>query len=424
MKTRRVVYPTNQVAGATRCAVTDTMLRNIYTNMAFFYRKRLDAGRLERALARVLSDFPTFAGQLVDAPAGLEIRHTARGVRFEVEETEEAISELEDQGRARSTRRFDPPVSSLRVLLGKELLLVIRVLLARDGTVLSVGVNHALGDLQTVMLFMRAWSRAYDDKPHEPPAQVCDRDAYLSSVMPDPPNAQPVVRLNTWAELVRAAYAILKPARLLHFELDWPDIHAIHASMSDQLRLSVNDALCARIFWALRSLAGLRTPTNLCLTVNYRKRVGIPENVPGNLVTMIGHTAEATHSAADIAAGLRSQLEAFATKHVDYHATKRVYDAHPAPRERARIAPSMFTPGKGDHLVYNWNNFGVYEVEIGGERPSLFCSLSRIMSWSMIIYDLPRQAGYGIRIALPPSVARKLETCDIRSLLLPQLAGR
>jgi hypothetical protein len=147
------------------------------------------------------------------------------------------------------------------------------------------------------------------------------------------------------------------------------------------------------------------------MTVNYRKRVGIPHNVLGNLVALVAQPVDEVDEAADIAAGLRARLEQYADNYVDYQASMRVFEAHSSPGERLRIASRFFEPGRGDLLVTNWNNFGAYELKFGTSGPWLFVPLalgaSKLPAWFMVVYDLPRLSGLGFAVGLPPAVAER-----------------
>jgi hypothetical protein len=397
----------------------DLGLRGMQPGFICFYREPLDRARLGRAMARVLIDFPMFGGRLISERAELRIEHAGPGIPLEYEESDDSIEELEAAARAGRTRRFDPQDSQTRVSFGRAPIFGARLTAARGGSALAVSWNHALGDVQSVILFMRAWALAYEGSSHEKPVLVLDRDAYLRQHMPDPSGARSGVSLASWRQIAASAYALSRPAKRIALEYSWEQLTAIHDALSAAERTTINDTLCAHIYQVLRRLSGAIETTNLCTAVNYRKRVGIPENVLGNLVAFLAQPVDELDDAAKIATGLRTRLEQYATKYVSYHASMRVFDAHPRPSERARIFSRSFIPGRGDLLLTNHSKFGHYQLMFGTRGPSMFIPLgvSRMPAWFMVVYELPKQAGLGVGVGLPPAVADRLRSSEGQALL-------
>jgi hypothetical protein len=139
-------------------------------------------------------------------------------VLLERAESSGAIAEVEAFTRAGMAQSLDPKLSHLRVLLGREVLLGARHTQARDGSVLAVTWDHALGDMRTTMLLMRAWAAAYEDSRHEPPAAISDRDVYLREHIPDPPAARSAVRLTSWSTVARSTGWLLRPGTCVNLE--------------------------------------------------------------------------------------------------------------------------------------------------------------------------------------------------------------
>src|SRR5262249_9198227 len=119
-------------------------------------------------------------------------------------------------------------------------------------------------------------------------------------------------------------------------------------------------------------------------------------------------------------ARLRQSLSDYTTKHVDYHATMRVLEAHERPSERDRLISRQFMPGSGDTLITNWNGFDVYELSFAAMQPLWFCPIARnsmqLPQWMMIVYELPAADGLAVAIGLPPKLAKRMSTAAGQAL--------
>ena len=85
--------------------------------------------------------------------------------------------------------------------------------LADDATAIGFSWHHAIGDMQTLMLFMNAWAAAAADKPLSEALIVEDRAASLDEHLPADGAREPGVRCLGLADFARSALYLAKDAR-------------------------------------------------------------------------------------------------------------------------------------------------------------------------------------------------------------------
>jgi len=419
---RELIRPMNAPSGAvTKCAPFELGVRMLYTGIVVFFRDPLDASRLAHSLARVLQDFSIYAGKVVSHGAELEIQHGTGTVPFECVDSVLGIEDLERAAREGRGQMLDVRVSGLRRALGTEALLSLKLTRARDGNVLSIGINHVVGDLHSLMLLIHAWSHAYVDEPWSKPTLPPDRDAYLRAHMPNPPEAQALVEIGSWRNLAGLVYAVNKPSKQVTLEFHTDELVALQSALSGDRYITVNDALCAHIHCALRRIAGKTQTTNLCLNVNYRRRVGIPDDVVGNLIGLVAQPVTADDTPKTVAAGLRTKIEQYASKYADYQASMRVFDAHPRLSQRMRILSSVFDPLRGDMMVSSVDRSGTRGISFGTARASMFCPITAVTAKLppnfMLAYDLGQRPGVAVSFTVEKKLGQHLQSREGMELL-------
>jgi hypothetical protein len=399
--------------GATLCAFNDWLLRYNTVSIAFCYRARLDVARLAGALGVVLTDFPAYAGRLVAQPGGLRIEHGQLGALLEVATSSEPVDVLAATAQAGKAQVLCPSIAVRRALAGRQPLLAARVTETPDGSVLGVTWHHAVGDLQSTMLLLRAWAQAYGNARYDAPPRVLDRAQYLNERLPDPPSADAGLRVCSAGELLSLARFVAQRQRRLDFAFGWDELAEIEHWASGAGFVSTYDALCAHAFSALRALRPEAPPLRLVLAVNYRKRAGLPADLLGNLFSTLTLAVEPTDEAAAVASKLRAELDAYATRHLDYHATRRFLGEHSGRMQRLRLMP-RFVEGTGrTWIVSNWTNFGVYELAFDGALPAHFCSLTRApLPWMTNIFESPNRSGITLSMHVPEAFASRVDSAQ------------
>jgi hypothetical protein len=157
------------------------------------------------------------------------------------------------------------------------------------------------------------------------------------------------------------------------------------------------------------------------LVVNFRKRLGLSDRIVGNMTSLLAQPVDELDTPAQVAAGIRDGLDHYATKHANYQATMRVLDVNTSMFERGRLVSRQFTPGDGDIMITNWNNFGWYDLAFERSKPTLFYPIvlgaTALPQWVMVVYELPRSQGLGITVGLPPAVAERCLSPEGQALL-------
>ncbi|HEY2733288.1 MAG TPA: acyltransferase [Polyangiales bacterium] len=413
-----IIEPSRECEGATAGTYADWQLRYATVSIAFCYRTRLDQRRLRAALTHVLSDFPEYAGRLRVDTSTLHIEHGGDGASFECSASSASFESLADTAERSDALVLCPSISPGRALRGSGPLLAVRLTETSDGSVLGVTWHHAVGDLQSTMLLLRAWSKAYANAAHDAPAPVRDRAQYLEERLPDPAAAVSTLRVCSVAEIFSIVPLLAQRKVRTDFEFSWDELAELQRSCMGGGQagfVSPSDALCARAFSVLRELSPGRL-ARLVIGVNYRKRVGLPANLLGNMVSALSVNVAPTSDAASVASELRAKLIAYASQHADYHATRRFLDQHRKRFERARTVPNLVDPSGSTWIVSNWSNFGIYDLEFDGVAPALFCSLTEAPLPMMTnLFERPGRSGLTLSMHLPEQLARRLGSREGRA---------
>jgi len=390
-------------------------------SVTFIYRDKLDPKRFGEALAHVLSDFPAFTGRLRSDPLGYRIDHEPASIRFETGSTPLTVDELIELVRGDRAKPYWPKISAPGQLLLGRPLFGARVTTAADGTMIVLHFNHMLGDLTSSFLLMRAIAAAYQGKPYVKPLLILDRDAYLSEHLPDPPGSQSSLRLGRWSDLARGVYETFRPKRSELFEFSREQLEIIQASAGGPKAVSIVDALSAHLYLTIRQLRGANPERYLCMTVNYRKRTGLPDTMLGNPLTLVTQPVKDGDSLAQVASGLRAKLSSFASDGLSYHATKRVVDANIGYLKRPRIVHAKYELGSGDFLINSWANSGAYDIRFSAEPPALQWCWAESPTYFAGMQDVPERPGAlhaGVFLTRP--LMERLTSAEGRALLYPK----
>lgn len=385
---------------------------------AFFYRERLNPTRLRHALAVVLGDFAAHAGRFSQRDDGLYIEPSSAGVRFEEQDSELDITQLMAAASDGDYKALAPQLSVRAMVQGREPLMAVRVTQARDGSVVAFAFTHAIGDLASAMLFLRAWSNAARNLAYEKPLEVPDRHAYLVANLPDPADAAPNLRLFSAVDMVRLArYAATRKRRVdLHF--GWHELERIRNAAGRDRAVTKNDAVCAHALLSLRQLETTSPRAALSIMINYRSHTGLPANLLGNLVSMVRVTVRpGCEDLPAVAAELRSKIERFGQR-PDYRVTARLVEAHSGKFERLRCLPAAADPRAGELVIVSWSSGGLYDVVFENTPPALFLTLnSSVVPFFGSCCESPARTGLTLSLHLPEALARRVESEHGQALL-------
>jgi hypothetical protein len=303
---------------------------------------------------------------------------------------------------------------------------MVRLTETTDGCILGVTWHHSVGELASTLQLMLAWSKAYSHDSYDAPPVVLDRAKYLDEHMPDPTTAISAMRLISGGELFSLIPFVLQKRQRVDYDFSWDQLEQLQAWAKRDAYVGPFDALCAHASGVLRQLYPERPVEQLALAVNYRKRVGLPANIIGNMIsTVTVGLAPKDNDSSSVAHELREKLSTYASAHADYHATQRFLNEHPGRFERMRVVPSLVDPRGTTWIVTNVAGAGVYDVGFDGVTPSLWCVLTDApLPLMTAIFDRPNRSGITLSMQLPLALAKRATAPEARTLMTtpPQAA--
>ena len=420
-----------------RCGLVDTMLADLAVSVVHFYEQTLDEAQLARGLARALELLPTFAGRLRTREDVLEIVCDDSGVPLDVYDVDETLAEamgrvtlpgagLVDQVDAQGARQGGLPLLTVRVSR-----------LAGGGTALGCSWHHALGDVQTFMLLIRAWSAAVEELPLPEALLLPDQDAYLDQVLPEQDCGRPGFRLpgaEEAAVLRREFESATRANRTVQVYFGDAEIGRMRDRLSAAAgqKLSSNDVLCGHVVSTIRELDGDTEPRPLTVPVNVRRPLDLPAAAVGNLLSEIHLDCAAQAPAEEIAVGLRTAIEDFTRSHLNLRSNLVFLEAIGRSRFRDCV-PLGFDPENKRFTFSNWSRFGAYEAVFNGQRPVFFSPTGNLpLPWVSWMVEGFEGTGALFTVVLPARLASRLRTPAGRAALhrfrspedtLPGLAG-
>jgi transferase family protein len=417
----RAMKPTHVQEFDIRCSVVDVVLSNVANHLVFFYRRRLDTAVLASAFAQALTKVPVFAGRLTMAGGALRIRCRGQGVPFTSMSSEHTLAEAIRSLSEDSGDWLVDPVNGATARWGFGPLCRIRVThLADDATAISVSFHHAIGDMQTLMLLLDAWSAAAAGKPLLEPVIVGDRVAYLDEHLPADGAHEPGVRCLGLAETARSLLYLAKGGRkqrTLVVYFGDAEIARMRDAYGNRTRLSINDAVCGHVSEALMNADPAVDRRTLALSVNVRRRCDLDPMLVGNILSAINVDMRRGESACSIAQRIRHHVDHFTDEHCDMRINQQFLDT--AGRWRgARCVATGFDPVRWNPLITNVSGFGAYRIGFEDTYPA-YCTV--VMKVPVAGYGslIEGADGYGLvfQMTLPPNDFDAMSTPEIRKHL-------
>jgi hypothetical protein len=360
-----------------RCNVVDVVLSNVANHVVFFFERRLDTRALADAFAHALANIPIFAGRMTLVKGALRIRCGGQGVPFTSVSSDRTRHEAIRSVTEDSGDWLVDPVNGATARWGFGPLCKVRVThLADDATAICVSFHHAIGDMQTLMFLMTAWSAAAAGKPLPEPVIVEDRAAYLDEHLPADGAREPGVRCLGLAETARSVLYLAKDGRRqrtlsLYFADD--EITRMREAYGDRMRLSANDVVCAHVSEALMNADPAVERRTLAISVNTRQRCGLDPLLVGNMLSALNVDIRRGETARSIAERIRHHLDHFADEHCDMRINQQFQDAAGKWRG-ARCVASGFNPARWNPLITNVSGFGAYRVNFE-DAYATYCTL-------------------------------------------------
>lgn len=409
---RTLVKPLEPKPGVTRCTVYESMLLPYQAaSLMLWYPEPIDPARFQAALARVLSDYPIYAGRLFRDGEIWCIEHGSAGTTFEVADSAQPASSVPEVPSRKHIKEVCPRLSLLRAARGKAPLTAIRLTRTPSGSVLGITWHHIVGDMHSTGLFLKALSLAYREQPYRTPLLVEDRQTYLDERVP--PSAAPVrpSRTISWWELLRRLlYFITHPLRPIELKLSWAEIAEIRDAASQDKPVTVHDALYASLFSKICRLRNAAQPAHLVVTLDYRKRFGLPANLVGNMVDLVTTTGSSDEPAASVAASLRDRISDFQEGPLGCHEMPRWKAAYPKISQRLRFSDGILDPIPGNLYVTSMLGFRAYRLVFESKGPVLMRigELSGVIHWTGVLVESPDMQGVTAMLRLPAALVQRL----------------
>ncbi|MGI8666748.1 MAG: acyltransferase [Jatrophihabitans sp.] len=437
LRESRIVQAGHSPGTVIRCGLTDTMLADLPVSVVFLYRQAPDFDRLAAGLARALQLLPVFAGRLRTIDGDLQLVCDDAGVPLTSYTVDETLSEAIGRVTLPGSGYVDH-VDAPKARLGGLPLFSARVSWLSDGgMVLGCSWHHAVGDVQTFMLLMHAWSAAVEGRPLPPVVIPEDPDAYLDRVLPPQDSGRPGFRLldTDEAALVRReierAMRTNRTVQVYFGDAELARLRESYIATAGR-RLSTNDVVCAHVVSTIRQLDEDDQARDLAMPVNIRRLLELPAGAVGNLVNEVFLTCPPRSSGEEFAVQLRQAVEDFARSHLNLRAN-HAFLAEIGPDRFGDCVPIGFDPSRRTVTITNWSRFGMYEVAFDGFRPAFFSSAANLqLPWIAWIVEGFDNTGLLLTATVPGTLAARLRSSDGRAALhrfrepadeLPELAG-
>lgn len=399
-----------------RCSTVD-VLNFVPVSVAFVFDRTLDPAALARSLAATLQHYPEFAGSFTFDQGTWFLDCNGPGVQFEVVERGESL----DQAlRALPSTHRKHIVPDVALGLGhKKCLTHVRVSQFRDGgTVLGVSWHHTVGDWHSFMRFMRAWSDRAAGRPPEPALFVADRDQFTASRSEEPCDSSGL-RLVGYGELAGMALRLIAgkhrhKVTVFHFTED--EIAGIRAHLQhhSELRLSANDALTSHLMTTINEVEPRAEPRKVTLAVNFRRRLGVPDDAVGNFIGLLTLPCEREATPVRFAERLRRAIDSYDPR---YRGMTRFISENGGSSRTYRFMPDDIDVIDGTALS-NFNRFGLFELTFGGGAPSLFVPVGvSSFPWYGIVSEGYGNRGTQLAFNMPGTVAERLRQPEIQAKL-------
>lgn len=400
-----------------RCNTFDEVLREVPVSVAFYYKKSLDTEALKLALEDVLESFDIFAGRLSYIGGDFCIDCSNQGVNFSAQTHDfDMIQLLDNQFDSQNNEILFDLINPKTVIKKQEAVLTIKVNYFKSGGMcLALTWHHAIGDMQTFMSFMRAWSDQFTGRSFVTPLIVPDRHQHLAQYLPRNNNQdEAAVRKIGIVEAIKLIYYMQfkgRSQRWVQFYFSEDELKTMHKSYrqkSDSF-LSVNDALSAHILSVLTETLeykGQLNPREMDMAINFRSRAGLDSNLMGNMVSTVKLKHKPGDSAVTLAQEIRHKVGHFDKEHLDYYASLDYIEKHGGRGKIAQFIPDWLNPYGNSLLLTSWANFGVYDVDFGVERPFYFATMGpALFPWISSIVEGPNNTGLSYVVSVPKSVS-------------------
>jgi hypothetical protein len=381
------------------------------------FERTLDPAVLSRSLAATLANYSVFAGSSRYEQGKWFLDCNARGVEFEVVEREESLDECL---RALPSTPRKLTVPDVAVGLGHSKCLTnVRISQFRGGgTVLGVCWHHHVGDWQSFLGFMKAWSAHAAGRPLQSPLFVPDRDEFTAERCEERSESSGL-RVAGYGELASMVVRLLasKPRQstaVFHFTEE--EISGIRAHQQQEAgqRLSANDTLTSHVMTSINEVEPRAVPRKVTFAVNFRRRIGVPDDAIGNFVGLMTLPCEHEITPVRFAERMRTAIDNYRPR---YREMRRFIDENGGPARTYRFVPDDIDVIEGTALS-NFNRFGLFDVTFGVADPILFLPIGvSSFPWYGIVSEGYGNRGTQLAFHMPTRIADRLRQPDMQAKL-------
>lgn len=396
------------------CSITDQLL-NVPVPVCFFYKQSVNHQTLIESLQTVLTDFPIFAGVLKVLNGHLQIECNNQGIPFRVINDDSTLNQIIEDLPNLDNNRFIDTFEVKKIIVNQSPITTIRLTyFSCGGMALGICWHHAIGDMQTFMQLMQAWSNVFNNKEYALPLIVDDREAYLQAHLKPNQNTISGVRYLSIGELLklilyRPFAARTKTVLRFHFsEMELDNMKQMFSDINGE-SISKNAALCAHMMGLIYKLDSGKDERKLSIVVNYRAKEKLPDAISGNFVTCVNLLVNQQIHSFELAKKLKTAVNHFQELHMDFFPTKKCIENKGGRKKLNRFASIFFNPLEKTLMVTNWSKFDVFDILFGEAQPFYFTSLSNYpFSWLASITNSFSNNGLIYSIHLPNKLAKKL----------------
>lgn len=417
----RLIKPARERRLDIRCTVGDAVIGNLAITFVFFFKRRLDADALAKAAAEVLVHHPMYAARMAAVDGRIRIRCAGQGMPFTVKSSKRTLKDALRSTVEDRAHWLADVVDGFKARLGWTPPFTVRVTHLADGaTAIGCSWHHPIGDLQTIMLFLKAWAAAAAGEPIVEPLLVEDRVAYLDEHLPPDGARTPGVRHLGLGEFAKAALYLAKDARKqrtvsLYFGEE--EIRRMREAYGTRTRLSANDVLCAHLSEALVLSEPTMDQRTLVMAVNVRKRFGLDPRLLGNMFTMLQLPVHRGEPPSAIAERVRHAVDHFGDEHCDMRQNQRFMDASSS-LDAVRCVSTAFDVTRWPLVMSNHGNFDVYGLRFEDTTPSFYAPLMIFPVAGLgALSDGVDGRGALFTMAVPPKVAEAMTSEEMQERL-------
>lgn len=398
-----------------KCTYADHLIKNIYVSVIFFYRRGIDSNILIDTLKQVLSDFPIFAGVLINNNSNLCIDCNNQGVLFSIRKDDFKLDRVLKKLPTIKQKRLANIINPKKAILTQSPIMTIQLTYFACGRMtLGVCWHHSIGDMHTFMCLMKAWSNTVNKKEYVLPLIVRERDKYIQANLKQNNNAISGARYLHRIEWLRLVFYLLLSVRNklnLQFYFSENELKNMKQEFLERTnqKLSTNDVLCVHLFSIISELDAYKRKRYLSIVVNYRARTKLPQSILGNFVSTIDILTNQKVNPFQLAQDLRESVDNFQNLHMNFFSTKEYIERNGGIKKIDNFIATCIDPLKRTLMITNWVNLGVYDVIFEDSKPFFFTSFrDDIFPWLSKITQGFSNNGLIYSVPLPTKLAKKL----------------